>query len=121
LGRCCPDLGFHAVDVAAQASSPNTIGYYYTYGAVLPALTRLRDNECENAIGIFDEVTTELNANPDAYADGRETNVSIVQAGEDMCESLASGEPIRTSGDESATAAPALEEAMIDVTATPTP
>ena len=121
LERCFPDLGFNPVEVTGQAISPNTIVYYYTYGSVLAALSRQRDNKCDEATEIFDEVTAELTANPDAYADGRETIVSIVQAGEEICESLAAGVPIPTSGDESVTATPALEGAMIDVTATPTP
>ena len=115
LDQCYPDLGFNPVEVRGQAISPNTIVYYYTYGSVLAALSRQRDNKCDKAIEIFDEVTAELNANPDAYADGRETIVSIIQAGEAICESLAEGgAPVSSAPTETG-------DVMLDVTATPTP
>jgi tetratricopeptide (TPR) repeat protein len=119
LEKCFPDLGFNPVEVKGQAISSSTIVYYYTYGSVLAALSRQRDNNCPEAMQVFDEVNAELNANPDDYADGRETIVSIVQAGVAICDSLASGVPLSSSGDELATSTP--EEAMSDVTATPTP
>jgi tetratricopeptide (TPR) repeat protein len=119
LEKCFPDLGFNPVQVTGQAISSSTIVYYYTYGSVLAALSRQRDNKCPEAMQVFDEVTAELNANPDDYADGRETIVSIVQAGVEICDSLASGVPIPTSGDESTT--PTAEEAIVEETATPTP
>ncbi len=103
------------MEVRGQAISPNTIVYYYTYGSVLAALSRQRDNKCDKAMQIFDEVTAELNANPDAYADGRETIVSIIQAGEAICESLAEdGAPVSSVPTETG-------DVMLDVTATPTP
>ena len=120
LDKCYPDLGLNPVEVKGQAISPNTIVYYYTYGSVLAALSRQRDNKCDKAMQILNEVTTELNANPDAYADGRETIVSIVQAGEEICDSLASGgAPVSSSGNETATSTP--EGLMSDAAATPTP
>jgi hypothetical protein len=61
------------------------------------------------------EVRTELDANPEAYADGRETIISIVQAGESICESVAEGDVPGSSVPTEA------GEVMIDVTATPTP
>lgn len=115
LDKCYPDLGFDEVEVQGQAISPNTIVYYYTYGSVLAALSRSRDNKCGEAMQVLDEVTTELNANPDAYADGRETIVSIVQAGEAICDSLAEGGPPPLS------APTESGDVMPDVTATPTP
>jgi tetratricopeptide (TPR) repeat protein len=119
LEKCFPDLGFNEVEVTGQAISPNTIVYYYTYGSVLAALSRQRDNKCPDAMQIFDEVNAELNANPDAYADGRETIVSIVQAGVEICNSLAAGVPVSSSEDELATAT--IEETLSEATATPTP
>jgi tetratricopeptide (TPR) repeat protein len=114
LDKCYPDLGFNEVTVTGQPISPNTIVYYYTYGSVLAALSRPRANQCDKATQIFDEVMTELNANPDAYADGRETIVSIVQAGEEICDSLKEGStPV--------TAVATEADVMLDVTATPTP
>jgi tetratricopeptide (TPR) repeat protein len=115
LDKCYPDLGENPVDVRGQVISPNTIVYYYTYGSVLAALSRPRDNHCEEALQVMSEVRTELDVNPEAYADGRQTIISIVQAGESICDSLAEG------------GAPGLSvpteagDVMTDVTATPTP
>jgi tetratricopeptide (TPR) repeat protein len=115
LDKCYPDLGFNEVDVKGLEISANTIVYYYTYGSVLAALSRQRDNKCDKATQIFDEVMTELNTNPDDYTDGRETIVNIVQAGESICDSLARGDtPISSVPTETG-------DVMLDVTATPTP
>jgi tetratricopeptide (TPR) repeat protein len=116
LDKCYPNLKINEVDVQGLAISPNTIVYYYTYGSVLAALSRSRDNKCPAAMQIFDEVTAELNANSDAYADGRETIVSIVQAGVSICDSLAEGGPPPSIVPGSETG-----DVMSDVTATPTP
>jgi len=116
LEKCNADLGFSEVEVKGLALEPNTIVYYYTYGSVLAALSRSRDNKCEDARKIFDEVTTELNNNPDDYADGRETIVSIVQAGESICDSLDEGGPPPSAVPGSETG-----DVISDVTATPTP
>lgn len=94
LDRCFPDLGENPVDVQGLAISPNTIVYYYTYGSVQAALSRKRDNRCDKAYKAFDQVRAELEANPDDYLDGRETIISIVAAGEDICASLISGTPL---------------------------
>jgi tetratricopeptide (TPR) repeat protein len=115
LDKCYPDLGENPVDVQGQVISPNTIVYYYTYGSVLAALSRPRDNHCEEAMQVMSEVRTELDANPEAYADGRQTIISIVQAGESICDSLAEGEVPGLS-------VPTKEgDVMTDVTVTPTP
>ena len=119
LDKCYPDLKLNEVDVQGLAISPNTIVYYYTYGSVLAALSRSRDNKCPAAMQIFDEVTAELNANPDAYADGRETIVSIVRAGESICDSLAEGGPPPSAVPTGGTGD--VGDLMSDVTATPTP
>jgi len=116
LDKCNAELGFPEVDVRGLALEPNTIVYYYTYGSVLAALSRSRDNKCPDAMQVFDEVRTELNNNPDDYADGRETIVSIIAAGESICESLASGEPLPSD-----TATNETGDVMPDVTTTPTP
>jgi hypothetical protein len=39
----------------------------------------------------FQQVRTELKTNPEDYTDGLDTILSIVQAGEDICQSLAAG------------------------------
>ena len=116
LEECDAEDGFPEVEVKGLALEPNTIVYYYTYGSVLAALSRSRDNNCDDARKIFDEVMTELNNNPDDYADGRETIVSIVDAGESICDSLDSGEPLPTDA-----ATSEAGDVMSDVTATPTP
>jgi tetratricopeptide (TPR) repeat protein len=113
LERCFPDLDEDPVDVGGLAISPNTIVYYYTYGSVLSALSRPRDNKCGEAMKVLGDVRTELRTNPDDYADAQQTIISIVQAGESICQSLV----------EDGTAATAVPTeaggAMVDVTATP--
>ena len=94
LERCFPEFNENPVDVQGMAISPNTIVYYYIYGSVLAALSRPADNKCAQALQTMDEVMAELEANPDEYADGRETIVSIVDAAEEICASLASGTPL---------------------------
>lgn len=115
LDKCYPDLGENPVTVEGLPISPSTIVYYYTYGSVLAALSRPVDNNCGEAMRVMREVRAELEANPEAYADGRETILSIVQAGEAICDSLADG-------DVPPLAAPtAGEDVMTDLTATPGP
>jgi hypothetical protein len=94
--------------------------YYYIYGSVLAALSRPADNNCPEAMQVMQEVRAELEANPDDYADGRETIISIVEAGEQICASL------ETSGNPSLEVTPETTgtvtlEAPMDVTETPTP
>lgn len=88
LDKCYPDLGENPNDVTGLALEPNTIVYYYTYGSVLAALSRPRDNNCAEAMQVMGEVRDELNTNPVAYTDGRDTIISIVEAGEEICASL---------------------------------
>jgi len=125
LEKCLPpnpDLGpeFEEHTIIGLPIAPSTIVYYYTYGSVLAALSRPRDNKCGDAMQVFSEVRAELNANPDAYADGRETIINIIQAGETICASLAEdGLPPSSVLDEGTTSTP--EAGMSDLTATPTP
>lgn len=122
LEKCNPELGpeFEEHTIVGLPIAPNTIVYYYTYGSVLAALSRPRDNKCEDAMQVFSEVRVELNANPEAYADGRETIINIIQAGETICASLAEdGLPSSSVVDEAATST--AEAGMSDLTATPTP
>jgi len=112
LDKCYPDLApelrENPYEITGLPISPDTIVYYYTYGSVLSALSRKRDNKCGEANQVFSEVRTELIANPDAYADGYQTIISIVQAGEAICQSLAEdGAPISTGvGEAEMTATP---------------
>jgi tetratricopeptide (TPR) repeat protein len=94
LERCFPDLGENPVTVRGLPISSTTIVYYYIYGSVQAALSRQRDNNCPQARKTFDEVRSELEANPDDYVDGRETIISIIEAGEEICDSLESGIPL---------------------------
>ena len=99
--------------------SPNTIHYYYIYGSVLAALSRPRENRCDEAMRIMGDVRAELEANPDAYADGRETIISIVQAGESICQSL--NESLEGGAAPDSPFPTEEGEIMIEVTVTPTP
>jgi tetratricopeptide (TPR) repeat protein len=75
-------------DTPAQVTglplSPNTVVYYYTYGSVLAALSRPKDNHCPEAQQVFDEVTAGYGSDA--------TIASIVQSGELICQGLAEGE-----------------------------
>jgi tetratricopeptide (TPR) repeat protein len=112
LEKCFPDLQENPVDIQGQAISSNTIVYYYTYGSVLSALSRPRDNKCGEAMQVMSDVRTELRNNPDDYTDSQQTIISIVQAGEAICASLAS---------DGAPASPLPTEAGGGVAVTPTP
>ena len=88
LDKCYPDLGENPREIQGLAISPNTVVYYYTYGSVLAALSRPRDNKCGEAMQVLGEVRAELIAHPEAYEEGYQTILSIVQAGEAICEDL---------------------------------
>ena len=119
LERCFPDLNENPVDVPGLAISPNTIVYYYTYGSVLSALSRPRDNKCGEALRVMNDVRVELRNNPDNYIDGRDTILSIVQAGEAICASLANGDaPASPVPNEAITSTP-VGDVMPQVTTTP--
>lgn len=122
LDKCYPDLGEDPVEVEGLAISPNTIVYYYTYGSVLAALSRPRDNKCGEAMQVLSEVRTELDANPEAYTDGRQTIISIVQAGEAICQSLADdGVSVSPVPGEAVTSTPEAGGVRMNITATPSP
>ena len=117
LEACNPDLGpeYTEATIPASAISPSTVVYYYTYGSVLAALSRPADNKCGEAMQALGDVRNELNANPDAYTDGYQTILSIVEAGEAICQSLV---------DDAVPASSVPTEAgdvMVEMTATPGP
>jgi tetratricopeptide (TPR) repeat protein len=120
LERCFPDLGEKPADVKGLAIDPSTIVYYYTYGSVLAALSRPADNKCEEAMQVMREVRAELNANADKYTDGRETIISIVEAGEEICASLPKN-ALTPASVTTETAGTLLPEGTIEVTETPIP
>lgn len=130
LDKCYPKLNENPVDVQGLPISSRTIVYYYTYGSVLAALSRPKNNRCDEALQTMSEVMVELDNNPDDYEDGRETIISIVEAAEEICASLNSGTPLSESGtptgESIATSEPlydstATVEPMYDVTVTPNP
>ena len=67
-------------EVIGLQLSGSTVVYYYTYGSVLAALSRPKENYCDEAIDIMAEVRTQ-------YSDDRDI-MGIVQAGEEICQSL---------------------------------
>ncbi|MEO8355730.1 MAG: tetratricopeptide repeat protein [Chloroflexota bacterium] len=125
LERCFPDLGESPHEIQGQEISPSTIVYYYTYGSVLAALSRPRDNQCAEARQVMSEVRAELEANPDAYTDGRDTIMSIVEAGESICDSLDEGDvpslSVTAEGTEEMSDVTPEAAEIINVTTTPTP
>jgi tetratricopeptide (TPR) repeat protein len=72
--------GDTGVAVTGLELSPNTVVYYYTYGSVLAALSRPKDNKCPEALDVLAEVKAAYSGDPDILA--------IVRAGEEICQSL---------------------------------
>lgn len=120
LDKCYPNLGENPVEVQGLPISPNTIVYYYTYGSVLAALSRPSANRCDEAMKTMQEVRTELDSNPDDYADGRDVIISIVEAGEEICQSLNSGTPLPELSGPTETATP-MGGGIPEATVTPSP
>ena len=89
LDQCYPDLGENPQEIRGLPIDPNTVVYYYTYGSVLAALSRPRDNKCGEAMRVFQDVRNELTANPEAYADASAVILNIIEDGEFICNSLA--------------------------------
>jgi tetratricopeptide (TPR) repeat protein len=115
LDKCYPNLGENPVEITGLPISQNTIVYYYTYGSVLAALSRQSDNKCSEALQVMREVRAELDANLEAYADGRATILDIVQSSEFICQSLNEGlTPISSTPT-------GVGDMLSEVTATPTP
>ena len=125
LERCFPELGEEPVEITGLALEPNTIVYYYTYGSVLAALSRPRNNMCAEALQVMEEVRAEVDANEEEYADGRGTIISIVNAADEICGSLVTeGLPdLAVTPETTETVLPSgpTETAMPELTPTPTP
>ena len=77
-GGCGPND--EKAEVTGLALSANTVVYYYTYGSVLAALSRPKENYCEEAMLVMSEVRAQFSDAPDI--------MGIVQAGEAICYSL---------------------------------
>jgi tetratricopeptide (TPR) repeat protein len=118
--RCYPEFQINPVDVKGMKIAPNTIVYYYTYGSVRAALSRPKDNHCDEALRVMNQVRAELDRNPDAYADGKDTILKIIQDGEFICQSLASGTPL-PSASVPTEASTEISGGSYGVTATPNP
>ncbi len=78
--------------------SPNTVVYYYTYGSVLAALSRPKDNKCPEAVAVLSEVAA-------AFPSDRDI-AGIVQAGLTICASLGVSASAPTAGGEAAVTTP---------------
>ena len=120
LERCFPEFDENPVSVTGLRLEPNTIVYYYTYGSVLAALSRPRENRCDEALATMGEVRAEVENNPDDYADGRDIIMSIVDAAEEICASLNSGTPL-PDGSVPTQVGTEVGEQMSEPTVTPTP
>jgi tetratricopeptide (TPR) repeat protein len=81
-GRPCdPDFDEEGVAVQGLPLSPNTLVYYYTYGSVLAALSRPKDNKCPQALEVFNEIrNSPFGSDP--------STLSIIESGEAICDSL---------------------------------
>ncbi len=98
------------VDVQGQELSPGTVVYYYTYGSVLAALSRPKDNRCPEARDVLAEVKAAYGSDPDI--------AGIVSAGEAICDSL---EELASSGPATALETTSTPETMSEATLTPSP
>lgn len=123
LEKCSDLIQEYPVDVPGLAIAPNTIVYYYTYGSVLAALSRPADNKCSEAMQVMGEVRAELDNNPEEYKDGRETIISIVEAGESICQSLSEGNdnPSLDVTPEATTTGEMITDVTAEPSITPTP
>ncbi len=77
-GGCGPND--EAAAVVGLELSANTVVYYYTYGSVLAALSRPKENYCDEAMAVMGEVKVLFSGDRDI--------MGIVQAGESICASL---------------------------------
>jgi len=93
--------------VTGLALSPNTVAYYYTYGSVLAALSRPRDNKCDEALKVLGEVKAAFGSDRDI--------AGIVAEGELICASIGTGTGPASGAQPQVTVDPAL------ILETPTP
>ncbi len=107
--------GETGTQVTGLPLSINSMVYYYTYGSVLAALSRPKDNKCNEALSVLNEVWEFYQANEEVRQ--ADTSIpSIVQTGQIICASLGVGTaPIVE------TPTPTLAPDTLTPTATPTP
>lgn len=72
--------GDSGTTVTGLALSPNTVVYYYTYGSVLAALSRPKDNKCGEAMDVLNEVAAAFPGDSDI--------AGIVDAGRTICSQI---------------------------------
>jgi len=80
FGRDCGQ-NEQSAQITGLPLSNTTVVYYYTYGSVLAALSIPQRNYCTDAMQVLNEVRTAFTADP--------TILGIVNAGEQICQSLA--------------------------------
>jgi tetratricopeptide (TPR) repeat protein len=79
--------GDNGTAVVGLALSSNTVVYYYTYGSVLAALSRPKDNKCAESLKVLDEVWQYYQAHEDLQL--ADTSIpNIVQTGQLICAGL---------------------------------
>lgn len=93
-GRDCdPDLSEAGVEVKGLPLSNSTMVYYYTYGSVLAALSRPKDNKCPDATKVFQQLRAYPFTTDDEGQAFKRNVLSIVVDGENICRSI--GQPTR--------------------------
>jgi tetratricopeptide (TPR) repeat protein len=85
--ECDPDFGEAGVEVRGLPLSSSSLVYYYTYGSVMAALSRPKQNYCPEAVKIFQEVRDFLTrSSPNEPTPIPDTTViQIVEDGEAIC------------------------------------
>jgi tetratricopeptide (TPR) repeat protein len=76
--ECDPEVDPQII-ITGLPISNTTVVYYYTYGSVLAGLSRASNDYCTDAIKVFSEIRAQYHRDKDI--------MSIVQAGEQICES----------------------------------
>jgi hypothetical protein len=87
------DEGDPGTAVTGLKLSPNTVVYYYTYGSVLAALSRPKDNKCGEALLIFDEVQAAFPGDRDILGIVNEGRIVCAQVGAPL-DGAATGLPV---------------------------
>jgi hypothetical protein len=80
--------------------------YYYTYGSVLAALSRPKDNKCGEALAVMEQVWAFYQANAE-YRASDPSVPGIVQTAQIICSGLGVTSPATPVTQTSATEAPA--------------
>lgn len=76
--ECGPDDP--EIEITGMPMTNTTVVYYYTYGSVLAGLARTTNDNCTEAVRVFNDIRAQYSQDKDI--------MSIVQAGEQICTSL---------------------------------